>query len=338
MSEQVYPVDNPDALRRAGPTDLIELVPPPGANPLYLPKHKLEILAYAISGGEIVHLSGPTGSAKSSLVEALALPENFCALCESLGFPSRKPVKLYPIQMATFEAPGDLYQRRALKDGTTYDEKSPLVRALEQAERATSEYYPLIWLREMGRVHSASIQGGLLDLMSKTDIILPDGGRIDGKGIAWVSDSNYQAEADATHTLVTLDDGLKRRFTVHATLSYLSAEQEAQVLYQLLARTGQPRPDVGALVPRIVRLGHAIRQQRLEGNLQSVAPPSIYGYLALLRMAQALPHLTPQELVFHTLLGNTTAEDGKTATAVFNEVFGLLADLEDETRVGGNWF
>lgn len=234
MGTLIYQVAKPAEYRKAGPNDLIELKPVPGQNPLFLLKWILEVLVYAIANYEIIHLSGPTGSAKSSVMEALHLvPENFKTICEALGF-RPLPIKLFPIEMATFEAPGELYQRRALQDGTTFDEPSRLVQALEEASQAKGKYYPLVWLREMGRVHSSSVQGGLLNLMSKYDILVPDGRRLDGQKIAWVADSNYQAEGDSTHTLVTLDDALKRRFTINLTLDYLEPLQEIQVLHHIL--------------------------------------------------------------------------------------------------------
>jgi energy-coupling factor transporter ATP-binding protein EcfA2 len=234
MAIGIYRVHMPDEYRKAGPTDLVELLPPPGGNPLFFPKSIVEVLVYGIVRHEFIHLSGPTGSAKSSLLEALHLvPENFSGICTALGYEVR-PLRIYPIEMATFEAPGELYQRRALKDGTTYDEKSRLVLSLEEANRCRGRQYPLIWLREIGRVHSSSVQGGLLNLMTKSDIVLPDGTRIDGHGISWVADSNYQAEHDSTHTLVTLDDALKRRFSINLALNYLTAEEEVQVLHQIL--------------------------------------------------------------------------------------------------------
>jgi hypothetical protein len=234
MGTAIYRVDRRNEYRRAGPDDLIELLPVPGQNPLFLPKWFLEVLAYAIAAHEVTHVSGPTGSAKSSVIEAFHLvPENFQIVCEALGF---KPllIKLYPVEMATFEAPGELYQRRSLKDGTTFDEPSVLVRALEDAAQANGCFYPLIWLREMGRVHSSSVQGGLLNLMSKYDILLPDGRRLDGSKVAWVADSNYQAVGDSTHTLVTLDDALRRRFTINLPLDYLDLLQEVQVLQHIV--------------------------------------------------------------------------------------------------------
>jgi hypothetical protein len=234
MGTFIFRVSKPGEYRKAGPNDLIELRPVPGQNPLFLPKWFLEVLVYAIANSEIIHVSGPTGSAKSSVIEALHLvPENFQTICAGLGF-RPLPIKLYAIEMATFEAPGDLYQRRSLQGGTTFDEPSRLVQALEHASQANGKVYPLVWLREMGRVHSSSVQGGLLNLMSKYDILLPDGRRLNGSKVSWVADSNYQAEGDSTHTLVTLDDALKRRFTINLTLDYLDPLQEIQVLHHVI--------------------------------------------------------------------------------------------------------
>jgi len=235
MAKRVYPIDDPDAYRKAGPTDLLELLPVPGGNPIFLPKWIVEILVYGIVHNEIIHISGPSGSCKSSLLESLyRVPRNFELVCRGLGY-KPLPFKLYPIEMVTFEAPGELYQRRALKDGSTFDEKSILVTALEAASATSDNCYSTIWLREIGRVHSSSVQGGLLNLMSKGDIVLPGDRRIDGSRISWVADSNYQAESDATHTLVTLDDALKRRFTIQLTMDYLSAAEETIVLQHLSA-------------------------------------------------------------------------------------------------------
>jgi MoxR-like ATPase len=337
MLRQVFRVDKPKEYQKAGPTDLIKLLPVPGGNPLFLPKSQVEILVYGIVSHEMTHLSGPTGSAKTSLIEAMqAVPENFRGICQSLGF-SEKPLRVFPIEMATYEAPGELYQRRALKNGTTFDEESGLVRALTEAAKSNGQLYNLIWLREIGRVHSATVQGGLLDLMSREDIILPSGNRIDGRGIAWVADSNYQVETDATHTLVTFDDALRRRFTVNLTLDYLPAEQEMQVFQHLIAE-GQFKKVEDDLIAKVVMLGQVIRRHRSEGNLLSVPPPTIYGYLALVRMAQALPHLSIQQVALATLLGNASPEDRKHVSAVFNEVFGLQAGEDDDPTKGGGLF
>jgi len=336
MADAVFKVWIPEEYSQAGPSDLMELLPAPGQHPLFFPKHILESLVYGICHFEMIHLSGPTGTAKSSVLEALSrVPENFLAICRGLGFPLL-PLKIYPIEMATFEAPGELYQRRSLKDGSTYDERSRLVQALEEAVQLQGKYYNLIWLREIGRVQSASVQGGLLNLMHRGEILLPDGSRLDGRAIAWVADSNYQSEHDATHTLCVLDDALKRRFSLQLTVGYLDAAAEVKVLDYILREDGVESCAPETLV-QIVRLGQAIRQQRAEGNLLSVPPPTIYGYLALLRMYLRLPHLDLRQAAASTILGHASQDDQKVAASVFAQVFGLQTQ-EDDPTLGGHLF
>jgi hypothetical protein len=332
MSDRVFRLNDPDEYRKAGPDDLIRLEPAPGVNALFLAKQLLEKLVYAIVTHEFIHLSGPTGSAKSSLLEALYLNQaNFAALCMSIGFPVL-PLRVYPIETATYETPGELYQRRALKGGSTFDEKSRLVEALEDAAAGTESFYPLIWLREIGRVHSVSVQGGLLNLMTKGDIPLSDGSHARGGQIAWVADSNYQAESDSVHTLVTFDDALKRRFGIQLTLHYLAPEEEIQVLRHVLLENdekGEAKLHEEAIL-KAVHLGNVIRRHRSEGNLQSLPPPTIWGYLAFLRMSFGLPHLSLPQIATSTLLGNASAEDKKTVAVVLNEVFGLQETSGEE--------
>jgi hypothetical protein len=340
MTRTLFRLSQPEEYRKAGPSDLIEMLPVPGHHPIFLRKADLEALTFSICTFETCHLSGPTGTAKSSLLEALdRVPANFRALCAALGF-SEMPLRLFPVEMVIYETPGELYQRRALREGTTFDEKSRLVECLEEACRLRSKAYPLIWLRELGRVHSPSVQGGLLDMMTRGDIILSDGTRINGQGISWVADSNYQAEQDATHTLVAFDDALKRRFSVNITLNYLSAEQEAQVVREILKSTS-PESDLSqrdGLIEKGVQLGHAVRRQKAEGNLLSVPAPTIWGYLAFLRMAVHLPHLTPQQVAMSTLLGLCSREDRKQVSAVLNEVFGLQAYDGEDPAINLNLF
>ena len=338
MTQNLFRLNEPGEYRKAGPSDLVEMLPVPGHHPLFLKKTDLEALTFSICTFEACHISGPTGTAKSSLLDAIdRAPANFNALCAALGF-REMPLKVYPVEMVIYETPGELYQRRALKEGTTFDEKSRLVESLEEAGRLRADAYPLIWLRELGRVHSPSVQGGLLDMMTRGDIILSDGTRINGQGISWVADSNYQAEQDATHTLVAFDDALKRRFSVNITLNYLSAEQEAQVLREILKTAPLRLEHVDPLIEKSVQLGHAVRRQKAEGNLLSVPAPTIMGYLAFLRMADRLPHLTPQQVAMSTLLGLCSREDRKQVSGVLNEVFGLQAYDGEDPAINLNLF
>lgn len=315
---QIYPLHPSSQFRKAGSTDLIELMAVPKGHPLFIPKWVLETVASAIVSHECIHLSGPTGSAKTSLLEALyRVPENFLTLCAALGLPG-KPLKLYPVEMAIFETPGEVLQRRALRDGCTYDEASPLVRALRAIAEDQEECHPLVWLREIGRVHSPVVQGGLLNLMSPGDIILPDGERLDGSAVSWVADSNYQAQADSTYLLAAFDDALRRRFSVNVTLDYLPLELEIQVMGRLLGKESAQRAEA---IRELVSFSHAIRRQRAEGNMRSVTPPTIAGYLSYFRMEKALPHFSRRQLLMVTLLGNATSEDRE-------RIPGLLSEME----------
>jgi len=335
MAQHIYRIYKDSEYRKAGANDLIEIMPAPGGNTLYIQKYILEVLGLGICTHEYIHLSGPTGSAKSSVLEAVArCPDNFASICRGLGFPVR-PLKLFPIEMAIYETPGELYMRRSLRDGATFDEESKLVQSLRQANAFKDSGYPLIWLREMGRVHSASVQGGLLNLMTKGDILLPDGNVLSGQGISWVADSNYQAEQDSTHTLVTLDDALKRRFSVNITLDYLSAELEVQVLQHLMADDYKNRQDL-ALIHKIVELGQEVRNARLQGTLHSIAPPTIYGYLSFLRMAKALPHLNHAQVALSTLLGNAPKEDIKLVSGILTKVFSIHMEVDEKNPLAAN--
>jgi hypothetical protein len=337
MATKIYSVNDVEKLKQAGPGDLVELNPVPGSTPVYIVKNTLDILVYGIVRHEFMHLSGPTGSAKSSVIEAMSLVENFMPVCKARGIEAKGPVRIFPVEMATFESPAELYQRRALKGGATYDEKSILVQSLEKAQAVKANCYTMIWLREMGRVHSSAVQGGLLNLMTKTDIIMPDGSRIDGSGIAWIADSNYQADSDAMHTLVVLDDALKRRFSLNITLGYLPEEQEELVLWNLGKKEGMQESTLD-LIPGIVRLGNEVRRQKMEGNLQTIIPPTIYGYLALLRMIDTMPDILFQDAVSATLLGNAAQEDSNVASTVFNGIFGIQSDFDDyDEDVEGMW-
>lgn len=92
------------------------------------------------------------------------------------------------------------------------------------------------------------------------------------------------------------------------------------------------------MVAKVVELGQVIRRHRAEGNLLSVAPPTIYGYLAFLRMVRAMPHLSLVQVAQSTLLGNASGEDQKHIASVLGEVFGLRKDESDDPILGPNLF
>jgi len=340
MSQVIFDATRPKELRKAGPTDMVRLSPAPGANALFFEKATLDTIIYGITHQEFIHLSGPTGAAKTSLVDNLdRVPENFRGLCTGLGFPVL-PLRLFSTEMACYETSAEIFHRRSLKDGSTYDEESQIIYALREASKVRGSCYPLIWLREIGRTHSSSVQGGLLNIMTGGDIVLPGGARIDGGGIAWLADSNYASERDSTYVLCTFDTALKRRFSINVFVDYLSPDREAQILEHILHNDESWNIDdkIRELIAQVVKLGAVIRQNQSQGNLLSASPPTIYGYLALLRMWKAMPHLSLQQSVQSSLLGNTSMEDRKIVASVFNEVFGLKVEQDDDPALGGDLF
>ncbi|HPO14085.1 MAG TPA: hypothetical protein PLI09_11615 [Candidatus Hydrogenedentes bacterium] len=319
----------------AGPNEPIEMWPVPGSLPMAPQKRVLEILGQGIIHGEFIHIHGETGTGKSGLLEALTLvAENWKALCEVQNTPYR-PLKVFAIEMMIYETPGELYTQRAIVDGHTYDEESELIRALREAASSVETHYPLIWLREMGRVHSSSVQGGLLNLITRGMIRLPDGQFMNGAGIAWVTDSNYNVEDTSTYTLVTLDDALSRRATINIPMNYFLPEEEVRIILNLMGEGHLPTLD-HALVMKVVELGQAIRMQRNQGNVLTVAPPTLYSYFAFLRLAHALPNLSVQEVANVTLIGSASPSDRERLAGVFSEVFGLRKGRRADTLMGGD--
>jgi hypothetical protein len=77
------------------------------------------------------------------------------------------------------------------------------------------------------------------------------------------------------------------------------------------------------LIRGVVKLGSVIRRFKAEGKMLSTCQPTIYGYLAFVRMAVALPHLSLLQVAEATLLGNASQEDRRMIPGVFHEAFGL---------------
>lgn len=328
MATHVFPINNYNLYCKAGATDLIEMLPTPGDHPLYLPKYLLETLVESLMNADYIHLSGPTGVAKTSLIDTLhSVPENLEIICHSLGI-SFKPLKVFSIEAATYETPGEWFVKRSLVAGNTVDQDSDLVKALLQADSLRKDYTPYIHLREIGRVHSASVQGGLLNLISKQQIVLSGDRIIKGQGIGYIADSNYQAMYDAVHTLVTFDDALKRRFDVNISLSYLDEEI---ILTRIVRHITRNEPD-RELISKIVTLGNLIRSQKTEGNLQSLPPATIQGYVSLYRKAIKLKHYDFKVHALSTLMGNASMDDQKLSNILLNQILGYKG-IEDTESV-----
>lgn len=333
MATKIAQLSSTEDVLRAGPNDPIQMLPVRGNPPMAPPKWLLEALAHAIILPEFIHIHGPTGSGKTATLDALTKePENWKLLCEILELPYLA-LLAFPIEMVNYETPGELYARRALKDGQTYDEESVFILAIRQAIAHRKTHYPLIWVREMGRCHSPAVQHGLLNLMTSGYIPLAGGEFISGEGIAWVADSNYHVEATAAHTMVPLDDALAARFGVNITCDYLSGDEVLQVLFHYQEQGYLP-PVPAPAVAQAVKLGEDIRAMRSQGRLSSVTPPTMRTYFAYIRMYNMMPHLGPKGVAGVTLLGAASPEDLTDLAGTCSAVFGVNDQSKASNDVG----
>ncbi len=337
MNEKMPRVCNPREFAEAGEGELVALPALPGKPPMTVKKRVLLAIAHAVVTNAYISIHGETGTGKSILLRTLSsLPEVWEALCRAVEAPF-KPLKVFPIEMIMFETPAELYVRRAIRDGKTFDENSCLSNALLKAAGMADQCYVLVWFREMGRVHSASVQGGLLDLVPDGRVDLPNGEVLDARNVAFVADSNYNCEETAVHTLVEQDSALARRAVINIPFDYLLGEEEERITKYFVAEGYLPQVEE-ALIKKVVELGQAIRAQRSQGNLLSVAPPTLDGYFAFLRMAHALHYLPMQEVANMTLLGSANPADRDQLAGIFSEVFGIRRASRKDAVMGGELF
>ena len=312
----------PTSYRAAGPGDLVRLEPLPGSHPPIIERQKLDLIVRGITEGARVHISGETGTAKTLTIRTLLLrEENFHNICEVLGRP-RRPLTIYSCPLARFDGPGELTFRRAIKDGTTYDEDSLILAALKAQDGQAGKTYAAVLLPELGRTQSEMIQGALVELIGDAVLLEAEGRLVHVPHVAWVADSNYAGTG--TFSLVTQDDSLRRRFDISIEMGHPAEEQECTILEHLVPQA------VPEEVAAIVRLGSEIRAARRDGGLLSVPPPTLFGYEQFLRTRLDLPHLPPDVVAFATILGHCADEDRALAGDLLARTHGVAAGTEDE--------
>ncbi len=316
MNSRVFEIQNRAQFEAADSYDLIKMIPVENSHALYIPKYILELITYAIVHQEFCHISGPTGTAKSSVIMAITTNNNFKLLCKYLGF-KYKPVMLFEEDMVKYETPGELYQHRAIRNNATIDMPSSLAKAMSDGMKHYLTHYIVIFTKELGRVLNGTVMNGLLNLVSKQTIVLPNMRKIEGSRLCFIADSNYQDAEESEYTLCKFDNALKRRFTLNIHLDYLSENDEIIVLKDILGEHYSQLDE--KLIEKIVRLGKVIRQYKSEGNLMSVVAPTIYGYLACYRIAVALA-VNTDIVVMNTLLGNASTEDQTLAESIIQNV------------------
>ncbi len=312
----------------AGPNDLIEILVPPGQHPLFYRKKNLHLLTLAIADRGCLHISGGSGTGKTSLLFALTkMPKNWSLLCK---YHDLAPLPLRPFHVAGFnyESPSELWYRRSIDQDGTYDEEQKLVDFLRESIAKTDEAYYLLHLMELGRTRS-EIQHAYVHLIEKNDLIDPLKGESMGVlNLAVVADSNYAAAHQFEFLLAEQDTALFNRINESAIkIDHLSADEESAILKEIKCHLGAEEvPD--ALIEKITDLGNMIRTEQLEnGALSSVSPVSMRQYISFLKKAVRSP-LPPEELVDATLLALASDEDLETISELKARVFGAKSYTE----------
>ncbi len=322
-----FKLNRKGAWQKAGPNDLVELQSPGGAgHGLFYKKNVLHYLTLTIAEGGCLHLSGNSGSGKTSLIEAVANdPENWRHLCLHNGI-EHKPLNLFRLAAYNFDSPNEVWHRRAINANGTYDEIQQLIVFIEYAIEHPDEGYFAVNIMEIGRMRP-QIQNALVHLITRGDIINPlNGNSIGRASIAYIADSNYVAAEQHDFLLAEKDTALFNRINeTGIEISHLGQEEEFTILKSIKSKIGcRELPD--ELLEKITYLGHLIRREQLEnGALTSINPVSMRQYMSFMKKA-ARSNMPPEELVEVTLFALASKEDRSTINELKSYVFGINQD------------
>jgi MoxR-like ATPase len=323
---KIYEV-TPESYTDAGPSDLVRLEPLPGQVAPIVERQKLDLLVAGITTGSRIHVSGPTGTAKTLTIRTLLFrPSNFETICTVLGIPLL-PLAVYSCQIGRFDGPSELIFRRTARGGDIFDEDSILVKALKEQDKRKSENYAVILLPELGRALSEAIQGALVELISDTVLLDSDRRLLLTDHVCWLTDSNY-ADTTGEYSLVRLDQALSRRLSLSIEMFHPGEEQECAILRTLVPGSAPEE------LARIVRLAAGVRRARAERSLMDVPPPALDACAAFLRMRAKLPHVPVENLVFSTVLANCAPADRSRAGDLFANTFGVARAAGSQNPAG----
>ncbi|MAE63258.1 MAG: hypothetical protein CMJ18_03215 [Phycisphaeraceae bacterium] len=292
------------------------------AHPFYADFGQLALAVDAITTRAPLHLSGKSGGGKSHFLNALLFgpPENFEKVRDSLDLPKWDRIACHRIFISSFEAPSEIWYRTVVKEFSTHDQPQRMLEVLEEAA-ADRETLHVVWIVESGRGITATVQGGLLEIVGQDTIRDPQGKQFDARNVAFVTDSNHQANESGDFAIHELDQAYGRRWTRRLTFAGLDPEQEARVLRELAADSTEEQ------VGQVVALAIAIRRKHGENALESVLPPTIDAELDLLGCLRRLP-VDSRQTVFNTLLGHCQDQERDEAESIFAEAFGVKVDTD----------
>jgi len=288
-----------------------------GMHPFYADFDLLIVAGDALASRAPLHLSGPSGTGKSHLLNSLLFGprENITRVWDAIDVPRWSTVVCHRIFVSMLETPGEVWYRTEISNFNTEEHPQRILEILSEAS-SHPETLHVIWLVESGRGIQECVQGAFLEIVGQTVIREPHGRAFAADNIAFVTDSNHAANESGEFAIWDLDQAYGRRWTRRVTVAGLTAEQEAMVLRELCPVATDQQ------IAQVVRLAMLIREKHGEGSLRSILPPTIDAELDLLGCMRRLP-VSTRSLAFYTLLGHLSGRDRDEAETTFAEAFGV---------------
>jgi hypothetical protein len=296
---------------------LLRMQPLPNSHAYFADYDIAVLVVDALATLAPVHLSGPSGTGKTHMLNSLLFgpPANFYCISNGLGLPQWPRIRAHRILVSMYETPGEVWYKTGVVRFTTLQQPQKILEVLEEAS-ADPEALHIVWLVESGRGISSAVQGGWLEIVGQRTIREPNGKVFELGNVAFVTDSNHSANVSGEFSIWDLDQAYGRRWTRRINLAALSPDQEAAVLRELApAATDQQ-------IQQVVSLAVTIRQKHEEGGLRSCLPPTIDAELDLLGCMSRLRQNT-RTLVFNTLLGHCASREIEEAETAYAEAFGV---------------
>ena len=224
----ICPVNSKSKWKRAADDDLIALTT--GSGPFYVKKEILESMVHGVRDREVIHLSGGTGTGKSTLGNIL--PRNWRSLCVNMGI-DYQALKVFTIPLVHYQGPDELFTRRAIAENRTLDEDQPPLKAAKEAMSLNKDHDIIMWFQELGRTHT-SVQHALVTSFLNDQVYDHHGQNLGNLNACILMDSNYQDREGGNYLLHDLDGALQSRFTLQLTLGYLEMQREKEILRKMI--------------------------------------------------------------------------------------------------------
>ncbi len=334
---QIYSITKKREFEKAHNDDFIQMIAASATEtPVTIQKSKLVVATLAIISGEVLHLSGATGTGKTSFLNALLFePRNWKYMCQNLNLP-HYPIRVFSHSAVGLETPSELFYRRSINEKGTFDEMSDLLKDMKKLQRNNDKYYNVIWISEMLRMPS-NVQSAFVELINQK--VFDSKGKVIGvKKLAWLFDSNYQAAQDENFffELSQFDEAFKARNTVCLTFEYLNIFQEVGILKKLLKEQFQ-KDFSEILLFKVVEVSAKIREEKLKGKFPSLPMPTFRQYLGFFNLANA-NKLTEEILFDVTIFGFATKEDHTALEDIYQEIYNKYEREEEHVWETSNKF